>query len=87
MRSLAGGRAICGDRLGHAVTSDEFYARCTVAGAALFLALELDYFAIAKTLSWWRPSIDAFGYAIGRDLLNTWMGGKSAFSGGRRGSI
>jgi alpha-1,2-mannosyltransferase len=69
--------------LGHrAAACDEFYARCTVAGAALFLAIELDYFAIAKTLAVWAPSIDAFGYAVGRDFLNTWMGGKSAFAGG-----
>jgi alpha-1,2-mannosyltransferase len=70
------------DRGGGSTNYDALYAKLTVAAAAMFVALEVDYVAIAKSLSWAMPSIDAYGYAIGRDFLNTWMGGRSAFAGG-----
>ena len=63
-------------------TTDEFYAWCAVSGIALLAALELSYLAIAQSFSFAAPSIDPFGYAVGRDFINSWMGGRSAFSGG-----
>jgi hypothetical protein len=62
--------------------SDETYAKFTVAAAVFFLVLEVGYFAVSKTPSWAMPSLDAFGYAIGRDFLNTWMGGRAALADG-----
>ena len=71
------------DRPGQRVqTTDEFYAWCAVSGIALLAALELSYLAIAQSFSFAAPSIDPFGYAVGRDFINSWMGGRSAFSGG-----
>jgi hypothetical protein len=61
---------------------DELYAKFTVAAASFFLVLELGYFAVSKTPSFALPSLDAFGYAIGRDFLNTWMGARAALADG-----
>ncbi len=48
-----------------------------------FLVIEVAYFAFSATPSFWKPSLDAFGgTAIGRDFLNTWVGGRSAFGDG-----
>jgi alpha-1,2-mannosyltransferase len=59
------------------------YVRLTVAGATFFFCIEFIYFMLSDTPSFWVPSLDALGQtAIGRDFLNTWMGGRSAFSGG-----
>jgi alpha-1,2-mannosyltransferase len=45
--------------------------------------LELAYFVMAPPLSWAMPSLDALNNAaIGRDFLNTWIGGHAAFAGG-----
>ena len=62
---------------------DDNYARLTVAGAAFFFCIEFIYFMLSDTPSFWVPSLDALGEtAIGRDFLNTWLGGRSAFTGG-----
>jgi hypothetical protein len=65
-----------------AANPEEVYAKFTVAAAAFFLVLELANFMLAAPLRFATPSIDGFGAAVGRDFLNSWMGGRSAFSGG-----
>ena len=61
----------------------DIYLKLTVAGAVLFFMIEFAYFALSPAPSFWKPSLDAFGgTAIGRDFLNTWMAGLSAFEGG-----
>ena len=61
----------------------DFYARFTVAGLALFASAEIAYFLFSPAPSFYLPSVDGFGgTAIGRDFLNTWMGGRSALAGG-----
>ena len=59
------------------------YARLTVAGATFLFCIEFIYFMLSDTPSFYVPSLDALGQtAIGRDFLNTWMGGRSALAGG-----
>jgi len=59
------------------------YLRLTIAGATFFFCIEFIYFMLSDAPSFWVPSLDALGQtAIGRDFLNTWMGGRSAFTGG-----
>jgi alpha-1,2-mannosyltransferase len=61
----------------------DFYARFTVAGLALFASAEIAYFLFSPAPSFYLPSVDGFGgTAIGRDFLNTWMGGRSALAAG-----
>ena len=61
----------------------DIYVKLTVAGAVFLFVIEVAYFAFSATPSFWKPSLDAFGgTAIGRDFLNTWMGGRSAFADG-----
>jgi hypothetical protein len=61
---------------------DKAYVVFTVAAAALLLALlELD-FTISKSQSFASFVFDPSGYPIGRDFINTWVGGRSVFSGG-----
>lgn len=61
----------------------DFYARFTVAGLALFVSVELAYFLFSNPPSFYLPTVDGFGgTAIGRDFLNTWMGGRSALAEG-----
>jgi putative flippase GtrA len=61
----------------------DIYAKFTVAGATLFVMLEVAYFAFSDPPSFWMPSVDAFGgTAIGRDFLNAWVGGRSALGDG-----
>jgi alpha-1,2-mannosyltransferase len=62
--------------------SEDAYARLTFAGGVFFLVVALLYFCSAQTFSLIRPPIDAFGFAVGRDFVNSWMGARSAFSGG-----
>jgi hypothetical protein len=58
-------------------------AKLPVAAGVFFAVLEVTHFALAdRHLSSFIPS-DAFGPAICRDFVNTWMGGRSAFSSGR----
>ena len=62
---------------------DSNYARLTVAGATFFFCIEFLYFVLSDTPSFYVPTLDAIGQtAIGRDFLNTWMGGRSALADG-----
>ena len=61
----------------------DFYTLLTVIGLALFASAELAYFLFSPAPSFYMPSVDGFGgTAIGRDFLNTWMGGRSALAEG-----
>ena len=61
----------------------DFYTRFTVIGCAMFASAELAYFLFSPAPSFFMPSVDGFGgTAIGRDFLNTWMGGRSALAEG-----
>jgi alpha-1,2-mannosyltransferase len=62
-------------------TPEELYAKLTVAAAAFLVMLEVAYFLMASPISLARPPVDAFNVAIGRDFLNTWMGGRVALTG------
>lgn len=62
-------------------TPDEIYAKFTVAAAVFFVVFELSFFAVSKAPSFVLPSVDVSGYAVGRDFLNTWMGGRAALAG------
>jgi alpha-1,2-mannosyltransferase len=71
------------DKLNRRTLAPDFYAKFTVAGAVFFAVLEITYFLFSDPPSFWKPSLDAFGNtAIGRDFLNTWMGGRSALGEG-----
>jgi hypothetical protein len=60
---------------------EELYAKFTVAAGVFFLVFELSFFAVSKLPSFALPSVDISGYAVGRDFLNTWMGGRAALEG------
>jgi alpha-1,2-mannosyltransferase len=61
----------------------DVYARLTVAACALFASVEVAYFLFSDLPSFYLPTADGFGgTAIGRDFLNTWMGGRSALAEG-----
>lgn len=62
--------------------ADEAYARATFISGVCFAAIAVCYFASARSFSLAKPPIDFAGFALGRDFLNAWMGGRSAFSGG-----
>jgi len=62
--------------------SEELYAKFTFGVGVLFVGLEFAYVLSAQSFSFVKPSIDPFGFAIGQDFINSWMGGRSAFSGG-----
>jgi alpha-1,2-mannosyltransferase len=64
------------------VTPAELYSRLTVAAAVFFVVLEGCYFVTSFLHSGLNPPVDVSGYAIGRDFINVWMGGRSAFAGG-----
>ena len=61
---------------------EEFYAKLTVAAAVFFVMLEISYLVVAGLPPIDKPMVDSTHYAIGRDFLNTWMGGRSVFAGG-----
>jgi alpha-1,2-mannosyltransferase len=61
---------------------DELYAKLTVAAAVFFVALEVSYLLMAGLPPIDRPWVDGTHFVLGRDFLNTWMGGRSAFFGG-----
>ncbi len=62
---------------------DDFYDKFTVAGAVFLACIEVAYFLLSNTPSFYLPSIEAPGQtAIGRDFLNIWMGGRSALANG-----
>lgn len=61
---------------------EALYARLTFAGGFLLLVLTVAYYGSIQTASFATPPIDFYGFALGRDFLNNWMAGRSAFSGG-----
>lgn len=70
-------------RAGRFDPRDNLCARLIAAGLGLFLSVELAYFLFSEPPSFFLPSVDGFGgTAIGRDFLNTWLGGRSALGEG-----
>ena len=67
---------------------EALYARLTFAGGFLLVVLAVAYYGSTQTASFAKPPIDFYGFALGRDFLNNWMAGRSAFPADRRrGSI
>lgn len=66
----------------HSSASAELYSKLTIAAGVFFVVLELSYFVMAGAQISGSLPLDHFGAAIGRDFLNSWMGGRSAFLGG-----
>jgi hypothetical protein len=65
-----------------ALVSEKVYAVFTVVAAAILLAIVGLDFKLAAAQSFPTFVLDPGGFPVGRDFLNTWMGGRSAFSGG-----
>jgi alpha-1,2-mannosyltransferase len=61
---------------------DDVYAKLTVAAAVFFITLEAAYLFKAGLPPLDKPWVDGTNFVYGRDFLNTWMGGRSAFFGG-----
>jgi alpha-1,2-mannosyltransferase len=61
---------------------EKTYVVFTVASAAILLALLGFDFQLAASQSFPSFILDPGGFPVGRDFLNTWMGGRSVFSGG-----
>ncbi len=61
---------------------DDLYAKLTVGAAVFFVTLEIAVFVHAGWPPAGKPWLDAEHYVFGRDFINTWMGGRSVFSGG-----
>jgi len=61
--------------------ADDLYAKLTVAAAVFFVSLEIAYLAFAGLPPIATPWVDHTHFVIGRDFLNTWMGGRSVFGG------
>jgi alpha-1,2-mannosyltransferase len=56
--------------------ADNIYKKIAVAATVLAAMFEAAYLLTSA------PPYDPFGYLIGRDFVNTWMGANSTFSGG-----
>jgi alpha-1,2-mannosyltransferase len=65
-----------------ASASEDLFGKLTFAAGVFFVVLELSYFLMAGRYHSAFVPLDGFDSAIGRDFINTWMGGRSAFSGG-----
>ncbi|MDF0582328.1 glycosyltransferase family 87 protein [Bradyrhizobium yuanmingense] len=63
-------------------TSVRIHAAFTVVAAAILLAIVIFDFQLAAAQSFPSFVLDPGGFPVGRDFMNTWMGGRSAFSGG-----
>lgn len=61
---------------------DSFYDKWTLAAVVFFIALEAAYFVMSGLPSFFQPSLDFTGNAIGRDFLTTWMGARSVMGYG-----
>src|SRR5580698_9063662 len=61
---------------------EELYAKWMVAAAVFFVVLEIAYLVVAGLPPIGKPWVDGTNFVYGRDFLNTWMGGRSMFSGG-----
>ena len=60
---------------------EELYAKLTIASGVFLVVLQISYLVYAAVMppDHWVANTD---FLIGRDFLNTWMGGRSFFSGG-----
>jgi alpha-1,2-mannosyltransferase len=58
------------------------YFAFTLAAGGILLAVLISDFQLAAAQSFPNFILDSGGFPVGRDFLNTWMGAKSAFSGG-----
>jgi hypothetical protein len=65
-----------------ASVSRKVYAAFTGAAAAILLAVVALDFKLAAAQSFPAFILDPGDFPVGRDFLNTWMGGRSAFAGG-----
>ena len=61
---------------------EELYAKLTVAAGVFFVTLEIAYLAVGGLPPIGKPWVDSTHFVLGRDFLNTWMGGRSVFGGG-----
>ncbi len=61
---------------------DDLYAKWTVAAAVCFVMIEVSYLLHAGLPPIDKPWVDGTHFVIGRDFLNTWMGGRSVFGDG-----
>jgi alpha-1,2-mannosyltransferase len=57
--------------------ADDLYFKLTVAALVFFVVLEAAYFVLSGVPSFFDPSLDFTGNAIGRDFITTWMSGRS----------
>jgi alpha-1,2-mannosyltransferase len=60
---------------------EERYAKLTVAAGVFLIVLQVSYLIFSAVMPADRW-LDNTNFVIGRDFLNTWMGGRSFFSGG-----
>ena len=65
-----------------AAISEKFYAVFTAAAAAILAFVVAMDFKLAADQSFSTFILDPGGFPVGRDFLNTWMGGRSVFSSG-----
>jgi hypothetical protein len=61
---------------------EELYFKWLVGAAVFFVVLEIAYLTFAGLPPIGKPWVNATNFVYGRDFLNTWMGGRSMFSGG-----
>ena len=61
---------------------EDLYVKWMVAAAVFFVVLEVAYLAMAGLPPLGKPWVDGTNFVLGRDFLNTWMGGRSVFAGG-----
>ena len=61
---------------------DELYFKWMIGAAVFFVVLEISYLALSGLPPLDKPWTDGVDFAIGRDFINTWMGGRSMFAGG-----
>jgi alpha-1,2-mannosyltransferase len=62
--------------------ADDLYAKWMVGAAVFFIVLEVAYLVLAGLPPIGKPWVDGTHFVLGRDFLNTWMGGRSVFGGG-----
>lgn len=61
---------------------DDLYAKWTVAAAVFFITFVAAVLTQAGPPPLGKPWLDGMHYLVGRDFLNTWLAGRSAFLGG-----
>ena len=66
----------------HASVSEKIYDVFTAAAAAILAAIVALDLKLAAAQSFSTFVIGPGGFPVGADFLNTWMGGRSAFSNG-----